>query len=93
MFSVTAPLAQVPSHNRCEALHVEPNNEDDGSFSMEMSLTLRWSTPSVKTVCINRERHAIVIGDSLLKGIEIPICQKDPLRRKSAAFLVVRLKM
>lgn len=83
MSSVTAPLAQVPSHNWYKALQVELNNkEDHGSSSLEVLLRLSWSTPCIKTASIKKGRWVIVIGGSLLKGTEGSISRPDPVLRE-----------
>ena len=80
---MTTPPFQVPSHSRYEALQVEPNkDEDDGSSLLEVLPRLSWPTPCIKTASIKKKRWVIVIGDSLLRGTEGPICRPDPLLRE-----------
>ena len=62
---------------------MEPNNnKDDGSSSLEVSPRLSRSTPCIKTASIKKKRRVVVIGDSLLRGTEGPICRPDLLLRE-----------
>ena len=42
----------------------------------------RQSPPCLETASVRRERKVVVVGDSLLKGTEGPICRSDPSRRE-----------
>ena len=42
----------------------------------------RQSTPHAETVSARKDRRVVVVGDSLLRGTEGPICRPDPSRRK-----------
>ncbi len=43
---------------------------------------VRRSAPCLKTASSRKERRVIVVGDSLLRGTEGPMCQPDPTRRE-----------
>ena len=47
---------------------------------------------SIKTSLPNQKQWVTVIGDSLLKGAEGPICRPDPLHREVCCLLGVRVK-
>ena len=50
------------------------------------------SSPSIKTSSIRKKQRVIVVGDSLLKGAEGPICRPDPLHREVCCLPGVRVK-
>jgi len=67
---------------------VEPNNNKDAdSSSSEVSSRLSQPTSCVKTGPIKKKRQFDVIGDSLLRGTEGPICRSDPLLRELCCLL------
>ena len=43
---------------------------------------LRWSTPCLETASVREGRRRIVMGDSLLRGMEGPICRPNPTCRE-----------
>lgn len=43
---------------------------------------VRRSTTCLKTASVRQERRVVVVGDSLLRGTEGPICRPDPTRRE-----------
>ena len=43
--------------------------------------------PGIKPVLKKNPRRVIVVGDSILRGVEGPICRPDPLHREVAASL------
>lgn len=91
--SVTTPPYQVPLHNRYEALQVELNdNEDNSSSSIEVLLRLSQPMPRIKTASIKKSKQVVVIGDSLMKGTEGPICRADPLLREVCCLPGLRFK-
>jgi len=74
----------VPLYNRYEDLDVECQTRDDvhdGPCTPEMLLRSERSTPCITTTTKRKKRQVTVVGDSLLRGTEGPICQTDhPLR-------------
>ena len=48
---------------------------------------VRRSAPRLKTASSKKERRVIVVGDSLLRGTEGPICRPDPTCRKVCCLL------
>ena len=83
----------MPLSNRFDALKLEgevAENEVAGqppSFSKE-----RRSAPCLKTASSSKERRAIIVGDSLLKGTEGPICQPDAIQREVCCLPGVRVR-
>ncbi|XP_040974865.1 uncharacterized protein LOC121232493 [Aquila chrysaetos chrysaetos] len=76
----TSP-SQVPRYNRYEALDVESQSMcdvDDGPSAPEVSPRSERSTPHITTTSIRKKRQVIVVGDSLLRGTDDPICRTDP---------------
>lgn len=63
------------------------NDQQDGSSSLELLLRLSWPVPCIETTSIRNKRWVIIIGVSLLKGIEDPICKLTHVFGKSGAFL------
>ena len=49
---------------------------------MERAPKARQPTPRIATSFVKKERRVIVMGGSLLKGTEGPICRLDPTRRE-----------
>lgn len=52
---------------------------------------VRKSTPCLRTASTRTERRVIVVGDSLLRGTEGPICWPDPTRRGNETFVARKL--
>ncbi|KFO98751.1 hypothetical protein N300_01915, partial [Calypte anna] len=76
------PTPQVPLKNRHEALDSEKRAED----RQEEDLSGRCpicppSTRWVTTTATKKKRRVVVVGDSLLRGTEGPICRPDPSHR------------
>ena len=53
---------------------------------------VRRSAPHLKIASSRKERRVIVIADSLLRGIEGPICQPDPSRREVCCLRGARVR-
>ena len=65
------------------ALHGQLDNTgDDGSSRLVVPPKSRQTTLSIETTSARKKRWVVVIGDSLLKGAEGPICRQDSLRRE-----------
>ncbi|XP_066848127.1 uncharacterized protein [Anser cygnoides] len=75
----TSP-SHLPLCNRYEALeHHSQNNEVDESPSqLERVSKARQLTPCIATSSVKKDRRVIVMGVSLLKGTEGPMCRPDP---------------
>jgi len=79
------PPSQVPLHNRCEALELEGLGDVDAGESPSMQERLpnaSQSAPRFATTSDRKKRRAVIIGDSLLRGTEGPICCLDPSHRE-----------
>jgi len=85
--------AQLPLSNRYGALEWEGQaNEDAGEGpSRELPRTNR-SAPRIMTAPVNKKRRVILIGDSLLKGTEGPICRPDPSHREVCCLPGARVR-
>ena len=78
--------SMVPLHNRYGALELvkeaekdeenEPNKGED-----EGPPRPGCSRPGIKTDSKKNPGRVIVVGDSILRGVEGPICRLDPLHR------------
>ena len=73
------PLPHLPLSNRFHTLEIE------GEVSGEVMEDLprrkpkaRQSPPRLQTSSVRKERRVVVVGDSLLRGTEGPICTPDP---------------
>ncbi|GAB0207770.1 mitochondrial enolase superfamily member 1 [Grus japonensis] len=81
--SPTSP-SHVPLYNRYQALAVEGHSRedmDDSQATPEVAPRPERPMPRVVTTPTKKKRRVIVVGDSLLKGTEGPICRADsPLR-------------
>lgn len=53
---------------------------------------VRRSAPCLKTASSRKERRVIVVGDSLLRGTEGPMCQPDPTRREVCCLPGIRVR-
>ena len=53
---------------------------------------VRRSAPRLKTASSKKERRVIVVGDSLLRGTEGPICWPDPTRREVCCLPGARVR-
>ena len=84
---------QLPLQNRYSALQGQlDNGGDDGSPQLVALPKSDQSSPSIKTSSIRKKQRVIVVGDSLLKGAEGPICRPDPLHREVCCLPGVRVK-
>ncbi|KAK4808505.1 hypothetical protein QYF61_005822 [Mycteria americana] len=80
---------QVPLYNRYEALEVEDQSMDDGDDSPSKTEVLPRSekhTFHINTTSARKRRRVIVVGDSLLRGTEGPICRMDPPLREACCL-------
>ncbi|KAJ7408139.1 hypothetical protein BTVI_60719 [Pitangus sulphuratus] len=76
---------QVSLYNRYGALDVEgksTDDEDGGPSPPEDLPRPERPTPCIKTSSMRKQRQVVVVGDSLLRGTESPICWKDPPLRE-----------
>ena len=87
------PPSQVPLNNRFEALELErPVGEDEvGSLPRRMP-EVRKLTPRLRTASTKKERRVIVVGGSLLRGTEGPICRPDPTHREVCCLPGARVR-
>ncbi|GAB0179160.1 hypothetical protein GRJ2_000381300 [Grus japonensis] len=92
--SPTSP-SHVPLCNRYEALAVEGHSSedmDDSQATPEVAPRPKRPTPWVMTIPTKKKRRVIVVGDSLLKGTEGPICRADPPLREVCCLPRARVK-
>ena len=83
----------VPLCNRYEALKPEGVVSDDDVGALPPSLPkVRRSAPRLKTASSKKERRVIVVGDSLLRGTEGPVCRRDPTRREVCCLPAARVR-
>lgn len=80
---------QVPLQKMYEGLQYQGQTENSGDEVLSWSLprtsqSARWITP----LCVKKERKGIV-GDSLCRETEGPICQLDPFHRQVCCLLDV----
>ncbi|KFR02209.1 hypothetical protein Y956_05133, partial [Nipponia nippon] len=70
---------QVPLHNRYEALELEGQEDEDTDSDPSKGMTGgNQSAPRIKPATGKKKRRVIVIGNSLRRGTEGPICRPDP---------------
>ncbi|GAB0208750.1 hypothetical protein GRJ2_003340700 [Grus japonensis] len=92
--SPTSP-SHVPLCNRYEALAVEGHSSedmDDSQATPEVAPRPKGPMPRVVTTPTKKKRRVIVVGDSLLKGTEGPICRADPPLREVCCLPGARVK-
>ena len=84
---------QVPLQNRFEALNLEGEVSEgvEGGPPVRLPRAKR-STPRLKTASARKDRRVVVIGDSLLRGTEGPICRPDPTRREVCCLPGARVR-
>uniref|UniRef100_A0A8B9UU32 Reverse transcriptase domain-containing protein n=1 Tax=Anas zonorhyncha TaxID=75864 RepID=A0A8B9UU32_9AVES len=88
-----APPSQVPLRNRFEALQLErPVAEEEVESLPRRMPRARKSTPRLRTASTRTERRVIVVGDSLLRGTEGPICLPDPTCREVCCLPGARVR-
>ncbi|XP_066858120.1 uncharacterized protein [Anser cygnoides] len=91
--SLLASPSQVPVHNRFEALELErPVGEDVFKSPPRRLPRARKSTPCLKTAFTKKERRVIVVGDSLFRGPEGPVCRPDPTCREVCCLPEAQVK-
>ncbi|KAK4823952.1 hypothetical protein QYF61_008338 [Mycteria americana] len=86
---------QVPLYSRYEALEVEGQSMEDGDDSPskpEVSPRSEECTSRINTTSTRKRRRVIVVGDSLLRGTEGPICRTDPPLREVCCLPGARVK-
>ena len=89
----TTTVPQVSLHNRFDALKPEGEVSEDKVGRLPPSVTkVRRSAPCLKTASSKKERRVIVVGDSLLRGTEGPICWPDPTCRKVCCLFGARVR-
>ncbi|KGL89130.1 hypothetical protein N301_03229, partial [Charadrius vociferus] len=85
--------SQLPLHNRYGALEIEDNATEDGEDDPTSELPrASHSPPRLRTSSTKKGRKVIVVGDSLLKGTEGPICRPDPSHREVICLPGARIK-
>lgn len=66
-------VPQVPLHNRFEALELEGEVSEVAVGGPPLRLPrMRQSAPYLETASAKKDRRAIVVGNSLLRGMEVP---------------------
>ena len=91
--SLPALPSQVPLHNRFEALELERLVGEDKVKSLPRRMPrARNLTPRLKTASTKKERRVIVVGDSVLRGTEGPICRPDPNCREVCCLPGARVR-
>ncbi|KAK4816772.1 hypothetical protein QYF61_022770 [Mycteria americana] len=86
---------QVPLYNRDEALEVEGQAMEDGDDSPstpEVSPRSEERTSRINTTSRRKRRRVIVVGDSILRGTEGPICRTDPPLREACCLPGAHMK-
>lgn len=73
-------LPQLPLSSRFETLEIE--GEVSGEDLPRREPKARQSPPCLETASVRRERKVVVVGDSLVRGTEGPMCRPDPSRRE-----------
>ena len=74
-----SPLLQLPLSNRFQMLKIE--GKVSGKVMGELSKKepkVRWSPPCLETASVRKEGRVIMVGNSLLSGMEVPACRVDP---------------
>jgi len=86
-------LAQLPLSNRYGALECEgPTNEDAGEDPSRVFPGMSQSAPCITTAWAKKKKEIIIIGDSLLRGTEGPICRPDPAHREVCCLPRTRVR-
>lgn len=78
-------LLQVPLNSRYEFLESENQgneNVDEDPSRLEGLSRAGQANPHIKTYSIKKIRRVVVIGDSLLRGMEDPVCQPHPAHKE-----------
>ncbi|KAK4815580.1 hypothetical protein QYF61_004097 [Mycteria americana] len=96
LLCVVAELREeIPLHNRYEALEVAGQameDGDDGPSTPEVSPRSEEHTSHINTTSMRKRRRVIVVGDSLLRGTEGPICRTDPALREVCCLPGARVR-
>ena len=83
----------MPLHNRFEALKLDGGVSETVEGCPPMRLPwVKQSTPHLMTVSTQKDGRGVVIGDSLLRGMEGPVCQPDPTRREVCCLPGARVR-
>ena len=70
------PLPQLPLSNRFVTLEIEGEVSGEAREDLpRREPKIGWSPPSLETASVRKERKVVVVGDSLLRGTEGPICR------------------
>jgi len=88
-------LPRCPYNTRYEALELEGLGDVDVGESPSVQERLPkagQSAPRSATVSVRKKRRAVVIGDSLLRVTEDPICCLDPSRREVCCLPGARVR-
>lgn len=81
--SQSLPPSQLPLNNRYEVLELQGQVNGDGGVDLSSeSPRACHSPPCLRTSSTKKKRRVIVVGDSLLRGTEGPICRPDPSHRE-----------
>ncbi|KFU84659.1 hypothetical protein M959_03165, partial [Chaetura pelagica] len=87
------PPSQLPLKNRYEALEIQEQENEVGGVNLPSEVPRTRQSPRVlRTSSIKKERRVIVVGDSLLRGTEGPICRPDPSHREVCCLPGARIR-
>ncbi|KFP04718.1 hypothetical protein N300_13098, partial [Calypte anna] len=87
------PSPQVPIENRYEALDPEDQEEDGQEDDLSRRSPVHpLSSSLIKTSPTKKRRRVVVVGDSLLRGTEGPICRPDPSHREVCCLPGARVR-
>ncbi|KAM9663018.1 uncharacterized protein ACIBXB_016421 [Morphnus guianensis] len=87
--------SQLPLLNRYGALELEDRASEDQGVDEVLSREVprpSQAAPRILTSSEKRKRRVIVVGDSLLRGTEGPICRPDPSHREVCCLSGARVK-
>ncbi|KFW72624.1 hypothetical protein AS28_04863, partial [Pygoscelis adeliae] len=85
--------SRLPLQNRYGALELEGQaNEDVDEGPSGRLPRVRQSAPRIMTASAKKKRRVIVVGDSLLRGTEGPICRPDPSHREVCCLPGARVR-
>ncbi|XP_053823847.1 uncharacterized protein LOC128801764 isoform X1 [Vidua chalybeata] len=75
--------SQLPLQNRYEALDLDSQTDDlEENYLPSEPPNYDSSKKSITTSNVKKKRRVIVVGDSLLRGTEGPVCRPDPSHRE-----------
>ena len=97
LLSQSPSCSMVSLHNRYGALElfneVEKDEENESNKEEDEGPPRPGcSRPGIKTNSKKNPRRVIVVGDSILRGVEGPICRPDPLHREVCCLPGARVK-